>query len=216
MENCFICKKIVIGLEGQDSKLDPYLLSESDPIDATILDAGAYGSVHLSCLSKSKWSDLWFDKRLRHYIDTLCYTELGSHEGTFILQSKSRMDSYVIANNVTGAIFNLSAEQIAKAKRGAEKGFYYPVKHELNVDLSAKKSVFEVCRGRLEKHNDLTLMDLIKLLGVHNELTTPSALEGGQLEPIKKVTKDSFGHSWLTVQASYNVHCQLNLSSVLE
>ena len=92
LENCFICKHLVLELVGQFEKLDTYLLEEDD----LAYQQSAFGWCHTSCLSKSQWGAFWAQRRMWHLTSIMGFSKLHNDVALTLLCNPSMDERLVL------------------------------------------------------------------------------------------------------------------------
>lgn len=180
--NCFICRKPILGLKGQDLVLDSYLLTGSGE-DKKILDNETFGSVHIKCLSEDAFAfNFWRTRLLEHY-----------SAGSFY---KYKDD--ILINNNSAEIMSFESIQIFSVRKieiqsvdDAQNNI--ASEHEINVDLtSLGRNDLNQISEALKKRNLFPLIELIGKLKISDFIINSETLSDASIKAFVAEEEETF------------------------
>ena len=200
LESCFICKRLVLELEGQFTKLDTYLLHGDD----AAYQQGAFGWCHLSCLSASNWGNFWTKRRIQHMTEIMGFVKIRSSGSLTALQNPRTGEITVLQDD--GVSFFIPSSSRLRKNRVVPKlvpgGVLLPILEEMNLEFDDPLLAQETREALLEfKH--FPLSKLIEALKIKDCLLYPNAVSDGTLRFSKVLRRDWVGN-WVSAIASYN------------
>ena len=193
---CYICKKPVLGLKGQDVILDTYLLNDSLESKA-VLQSENYGRVHLTCLSQdSHYWDFW-RSRLHENFVTRGYTVWSEQ----ILVNKNAKELVIFEPNRWFSVRNTEIVSLDQATQKIQ------VRHEVNLILSnlSKKETDQIS-DHLHKPSGYQLNDLIARLELEPVILHRDELVSARISPLEDEAKETFRalkEGFLTATCTY-------------
>ncbi len=164
VDHCCICGRVVLGLQGQDAFLEPYLLRR-DNSDETVLIADIIGPCHLKCLLGSGAGTFWASRMKEHYV-------LPHHARTVRTDEESlacytKFTKAVTIVRVDGWCATLAAKSLDSARPGAGGCVIVPGKSESRIPADVVSS------GDQPLPATLDFGVLIDRLGIRGDLLWP-------------------------------------------
>ena len=172
---CFICKRRVLMLEGQDAELDTAVLR--DDADSTAISrAEAWGFAHARCLIDSEWGPVWARVLRRSLFD-----ERG---GTFVWQDDTAI---VLHNDVVRECTVLYASGLAlsfpdrsyEQRRIVSGGGLLPISHGNTIQFDLE--TYQYVERAFRQHGRASLLRIEELLQIEDRLLHPDAMRLGVL-----------------------------------
>lgn len=172
LRRCFVCDRPVLELEGQHLFFDSYRLTAGDD---EVLEAGAYGACHITCLLASRWGVFWSERLSKQHIHRVL-VETPTLSASYNVACK---EGLVVRRD--GLVCTLARGDLHRL-RPVEGGYLCQVKHaEYHLDLSDRGGLAEEIKAELLREGSYPLARLIDALGIGPTLFYPPALEQGQL-----------------------------------
>jgi len=178
LPSCFVCGQPVIGLVGQDTAVDTYLLRGGER-DQEAVRAKAYGEVHLRCLVESAWGGFWADRLTANLVEARGFRTVAQDGQVSIYRNDRQRENVVVSPD--GWVAWVTDDALALAAP-AETGVLLPMRHELNLDLGTNSRLAAHLGAALQRDHAFPLLQLVVELDVYERLTSVTALEDGRLE----------------------------------
>ncbi len=202
---CFQCGDSVLDLRGQDIVLPTYLLRpEPSRRDQEVLEARAYGYVHLRCFVGSRWARLWAERIRENLEGVRLFPVVFESDGLVLLRHEvlSIRDTIVIGTDGYYASFG---DVGIRARRPTPGGALIPVRHEFNLEVTGWGAFAEDIVRALQEGRSYPLLGLIEGLGLRHRLWSEAAVVDGRLEPRPGVEEDDDdGELWIEAVALYD------------
>ncbi|MEO1373922.1 MAG: hypothetical protein AAFW70_06310 [Cyanobacteria bacterium J06635_10] len=196
LENCFICKRPILELEGQFDKLDTFLLEETD----AAYQEAAFGWCHTRCLSTSKWGEFWSERRIWHMTEVMGFKKIDNIDNLTAIRNPNTGTVTVIQNN--GVTFHLKSSYTLDYKKKSPGGILLPISEEMNLELDNSTLVQEI-KDTLVKTKSFPLIELVKSLELEDYLLYPEAIADGAIQFDKALKREWIGN-WISALAVYD------------
>lgn len=137
LPRCFQCGDSVLDLRGQDIVRPTYFLDpEPSRPDQEVLDAGAYGYVHLRCFVGSRWAGVWAERTRENLEGVRHFPVVFESDDLVLLRHEvlSTRDTIAIGRN---GYFSSFGDADIRARRPTPGGGLIPVRHEFNLEVRA-------------------------------------------------------------------------------
>lgn len=175
LPSCFLCKQIVLGLEGQDDELETGILKTGDEA----LGASAYGPCHIECLVRSEWGNKWSDYRKRSLLQCSWISFVSNREGlTTILNSKTS-DLYVFEE--TGLQWRFKYSDAKELARSEDSELIRRYSSTYNLNLSDYESIAATVWTELKSTGRYSFINLANDLGIANKVRHPTVLARSEI-----------------------------------
>lgn len=172
---CPFCKASVLGIQGNDVVIRPYQLHSSG--GAQLDDV--VGSVHSSCLKKSKYAQ-YYSSAMRAYVESVLRPRLlRDYEGGFAALLSNSGDWIVVFDNAFSV--QLSPQQLGQATFDSSE-MAVPCRSQINVNVRLRESD----RTSLEhefRHTGIALSHVLDLVGIPQSLCEHISVENALLRP---------------------------------
>jgi hypothetical protein len=172
--NCCFCKQIVLGLKGQDEYLDSFYLQDGE-CDTEVARGGVFGWCHVQCLVRSQWSQFWRNRRLENFEQIRKYDVLLDDGERYRVLLNPTGGDLVIAD-CDGTFTQIESSCLRRTKCSDEICLI-PMSHRLDVDLGVLSNK-EIAK-EFSKARELSLIQLLRSLGIQSLLVEPRGIEGG-------------------------------------
>lgn len=195
LDFCFLCRKRVLGLIGQDFLLDTYYLRGGD----AALQMQAYGPCHAICLCNSRWGRIWATY-FHKYMEQVSYLPIiGETDGCVAFRREEQKETTIIQHD--GFICVVHDKQVKSAVH-VVNGRLIGVDHYIKLNLTSNPDVAKLVQQALVKHGAYPLRDLLHRLSLMDRLIFPIAVENGELRLVKQDPKFWTG-GWISGQGVY-------------
>lgn len=174
---CFICGQQVLGLVGQDLRLDTFYLHD-EPEDREVLSAEAFGDCHLSCLIDSTWGAFWARRIAENLEHVRNFAVVSSDNDVTIFRNEGMRES--VAVRTDGWVANFSDKAVRSGHAVAD-GVFVPVAQELTLPITAHPDVADRAGNALLSSGSFALPELVKALRLADYLLYPDAIRDGEL-----------------------------------
>lgn len=174
LDECCICGKVVLGLAGQDQRLDRFLVEPDD--DA--LRAGAVGRAHTACLIGSEWGPHWNRLRRRRFLKGGPFAEVVDGERYFAFRDDRAAETHLLYLN--GA-YDVAADSDLAGGERTSGGWLFPVRERAAWNFRDHALVSADAWAVLRRAGRHPLEALLRDLGVFDALLTPEAIRGGEV-----------------------------------
>lgn len=176
MPSCFLCRQIVLGLEGQDDELETGILQTGDEA----LGASAYGPCHIECLVRSEWGNKWSDYRKRSLLQCSWIKFVSNREGlTTILNSKTS-DLFVF--DETGLQWRFKSSYAKEVARSEENELIRRYSSTYNLNLTDHESIAATVWTELKSAGRYSFINLANDLGIANKVRNPTILATSEIQ----------------------------------
>jgi hypothetical protein len=173
---CFVCKALVLGIEGQDTVFDTYLLSEADK---SILLEEAYGHCHFNCLQYSSFSKIWASKLNRYIKEVLKIPVVAETDNLTIYFHERLQEFRAIRQDGVKYEAKISALRSASIVEG---GYLIPVEEDWYLDLKGNRNLTQEIQEKLINDGKYSIPKILKGLLLEHKLIFPIAIENGELK----------------------------------
>jgi hypothetical protein len=175
LPSCFLCKQIVLGLEGQDEELETAILQTGDEA----LGASAYGPCHIECLIRSEWGNKWSDYRKRSLLQCSWITVVSNRENlTTILNSKTS-DLYIFEE--TGLQWRFKYSYAKELVQSEDRDLIRRYSSTYNLNLSDHESIAATVWTELKSAGSYPFITLANDLGIANKVRNPTILATSEI-----------------------------------
>lgn len=172
LRRCFVCDRPVLELVGQHLFFDTYRLTAGDD---EVLEGGAYGACHITCLLASRWGAFWGERLSRQHMHPVLI------ETPSLSVSRNAVCEETRVVRRDGLVCVLGKGDLHRL-RPVEGGYLCQVTHaECYLDLSDRGGLAEDIKAELLRQGSYSLPRLIDALGIGPTLFYPPALEQGRL-----------------------------------
>ncbi len=176
LPSCFLCKQIVLGLEGQDDELETAILLTGDGA----LGACAYGPCHIECLVRSEWGRKWSDYRKRSLLQCSWIRVVSNREGlTTILNSKTS-DLYIFEE--TGLQWRFKCSYAKELAQSEDRDLIRRYSSTYNLNLSDYESIAATVWTELKSAGRYPFINLANDLGIANMVRNPTILATSEIQ----------------------------------
>ena len=194
LPRCFLCKRMLLELEGQDGQLQPYLLKSGDAQDAV-------GSCHYACLVHSAHGALWAERRIEHGVITVGLREVAEAEHLTALVNPRTEELSVIRSD--GVLYSFTRRESLAGGEPTPGGVLLPVQHELNLELPEERALVLDVNQTFAAREPFPLMEIVDRLALRDTLLAPQALAQGELRRSRTPVPAPLRERWISAQAAY-------------
>jgi len=176
---CFICGSTVLGLAGQDTKLDTFLLRPGEQ-DDEVLANDAYGPCHLSCLIGSRWASFWAERTVQNLTFVRKLGALHRSDDLNVFRNRAIAETVAIRSNGWMASF---ADDALKTAEEVPEGLLVSVSTPAMLDVAADPALHEEIAAALAANRSFPLFEYVSRLGLADRLWFPDAIRRGRIDP---------------------------------
>lgn len=169
LENCEVCARPVLELEGQFEILQPYYAESEDPAFKLA------GWVHTLCLASSSLGASWARWRTQHFSGARGYEVASEAEGWIVLQDRRRRA--LIAFHTDGA--SVAAEHGNATIMPCPGGGCMSVERDAHIAFSDREFVAGI-QQELTTARSVPLSRVVDKLEIRDKLQWPAVLESGE------------------------------------
>jgi hypothetical protein len=169
LDDCPMCGKPVLELEGQFELLQSYFTDEDDP--ATQI----FGEVHTTCFAASPHGATWTRWRINHFSTVRGYAPVGARDGWTVLTHPRLRE--VLGFHDSGA--SIAANHRDRDLALAEGGGSLLEESESHITLADPEFTRSIQEELLDK-NALPLRRITDHLGISDRLYWPDVLTTGK------------------------------------
>jgi hypothetical protein len=182
VDHCRVCGRVVLGLQGQDAFLEPYLLRQ-DSSDETAVIADIIGPCHLKCLLGSGAGAFWASRMKERYV-------LPHHARTVRADEESlacytKFTKAVTIVRADGWCATLAAKSLGSARPRAGGCVIVPGKSESRIPADIVSSGDQL----LPASFDFGI--LIDRLGIRGDLLWPEVAAEALVRSLGRTEKGS-------------------------
>ncbi len=164
VDHCCMCGRVVLGLQGQDAFLEPYLLRRDDSAETAVI-ADIIGPCHLRCLLGSRAGTFWAGRMKEHYVSPHHARTVRTDEESLACYTKFTKAVTIV--RADGWCVTLAANSLDSARPGAEGSVIVPGESESRIAADAASS------GDQPFPATLDFGVLIDRLGIRGDLLWP-------------------------------------------
>ena len=175
LPSCFLCKQIVLGLEGQDDELETCILQTGDEA----LGASAYGPCHIECLVRSEWGKKWSDYRKRSLLRCSWIRLISNHEGLTTIFNSKTADLYVLEE--TGLHWRFKYAYAKELARSEDSELIRRYSSTYNLNLCNYESIAATVWTELKSTGRYSFINLANDLGIANKVRHPTVLATSEI-----------------------------------
>ena len=199
LENCEVCDRPVLELEGQFEILQPYYADSSDPAFELA------GWVHTPCLVGSPLSAPWVDWRIKHFSGARGYQIASKAEGWTILHDRRRRALFAFHAN--GA--SISADRSEAKMTACAGGGCLSVERDSHLTINDREFITTVQQELVIKKS-VPLAKIVDKLGIRDRLQWPEVLSSGEYRLTRQLRRD-----WSPTSFSARLHHKVFLPDIV-
>lgn len=173
-DECCICGKVVLGLVGQDQRLDRFLLDPDD--DA--LRAGVVGRAHTACLIRSEWGRHWNRLRRKRFLSGGRFAEIVDGERYSAFRDERASETHLLYRD---GGYDVAADHDLKGGERTRNGWLFPVRERAAWNFRDHALVSADAWAVLRRDGRHPLETLLRDLHILDALLLPEAVRGGEV-----------------------------------
>jgi hypothetical protein len=200
VEHCCFCGRVVLGLQGQDAYLEPYLLRR-DGSDEAVVIADMIGACHLKCLLGSGAGTFWA-ARMKEYYSTPHHARTLRTDGDALACYTKVTKSVAIVRD-DGWCATLAAKSLDGARPDTDGNIVLPGESECRFPLEA------VPEGDRSLPAALEFGILVDRLNIRGDLLWPRAAAEARVSGLRRAADGAGGTSGNDVFALIEYPVQL-------
>lgn len=201
LDKCFACERPTLGLEGQDLSMDSLFLADGFR-DA--LKAGAFGSVHATCLISSPWGHAWAGAVDRHLQRCRPPIRPVGRSDRYVAYLEVRRNHLTLLRS-DGMRWNIPCNAYQRAFRRDGLAFIPFWAAERSIEFLRMPEVAMELQGMLRRDGSVPLAFLPRRLGIADRLFCAQALDDGTIGFDASLEQEWSSDS-VAVSLRYSIH----------